>query len=111
MPTTSKTADDHAIEIRPGVFRPDWAVVTTEAARQALAWRLPGRSELLEHWSKPLGPTADLVWQTLLRMFAREGRSPCSAEIAIATSLSVEAVITSLQELNARDLIGLKPGT
>jgi hypothetical protein len=54
-----------ALEIRPGVLRPDWSVATSEAARQALAGRVAGRAGLLEHWSKPLHPRADLVWQTL----------------------------------------------
>jgi hypothetical protein len=66
---------------------------------------------VVERWSKPLDPNADLVWQILLRMFVREGRAPRSAEIAIATSLSPESVTATLRELERRDLIGLSPGT
>lgn len=104
-------ADDLAVEIRPEVFRPDWSVVTTSAARQALSGRGAGRTGLLEHWSKPLDANADLVWQTLLRMFVREGRPPRSAEIAAATGLSPDVVTTILHELERRDLIGLERGT
>jgi alkylmercury lyase len=86
-------------------------VVTTDAARQALAGRVAGSAGLLEHWSKPLHPRADLVWQTLLRMFAREGRPPRPAEIAAETHLSRESVTATLRELEKRDLIGLEPGT
>ena len=110
MPTKPKIADHLAIEIRPGVFRPDWSVVTTEAARQALTGRVAGRAGLLEHWSKPLDPNADRVWQTLLRMFVRHGRPPRSAEIATETRLSVDKVTAILHELEQRDLIGLTPG-
>jgi len=93
------------------VLRPDWSVVTTEAARQALGRRMVGGTGLLEHWSKPLHPRADLVWQTLLRMFVREGRPPRPVEIAAETRLSPESVTATLRELEKRDLIGLEPGT
>jgi alkylmercury lyase len=104
-------ANELAVEIRPGVFRPDWSLVTTGAARQALAGRVPGSAGLLEHWSKPIHPRTDLVWQTLLRTFAREGRPPRLAEIVAETNLSPENVTAILHELEKRDLIGLEPGT
>src|SRR5690242_10865480 len=104
-------ADLPAVEIRPGVLRPDWSVVTTSAGRQALSGRLAGRMGLLEHWSKPLDANAVLVWQTLLRMFVRDGRAPHSVEIAAAAGLSLDTVTAMLHELERRDLVGLKPGT
>jgi len=111
MTSDANRANGLAIEIRTGVFRPDWSLVTTEAARQALAGRVSGSAGLLEHWSKPIHPHADLVWQTLLRTFAREGRSPRLAEIAAETNFSTEGVTAILRELEKRDLIGLEPGT
>jgi alkylmercury lyase len=61
MTSDANRANELAVEIRPGVFRPDWSLVTTEAARQALAGRMAGSAGLLEHWSKPIHPLADLV--------------------------------------------------
>jgi hypothetical protein len=106
-----KIPDELVVEIRPGVLRPDWSVVTTRAARQALRGRLAGRTGLLEHWLKPLDAQTDMVWQTLLRLFVRDGRPPRSAEIAAATGLAPERVTALLRELERRDLIGVKPGT
>lgn len=112
MTSNESRVDGLAVEIRPGVFRPDWSVVTTEAARQALAGRVTGGAAgLLERWSKLIDPRADLVWQTLLRMIVREGRPPRSAEIAAETRLSPESITAILRELEKRDLIGLEPGT
>lgn len=111
MPTTANLASELAVEIRPGVFRPDWSVVTTSAARQALSGRVAGRTGLLEHWSRPLDANADLVWQTLLRMFVRQGRPPRAVDIAAETRLSPDSVAAILHELERRFLIGLKPGT
>jgi hypothetical protein len=70
-----------------------------------------GRTGLLEHWSRPLDSNADLVWQTLLRMFVRQGRPPRAAEIAAETRLLPDTVTAILHQLERRDLIGLEPGT
>ncbi len=106
-----KIRGEPAVEIRPGVMRPDWSVVTTSAARRALHGRVAGRTGLLEHWSKPLDADADQVWQTLLRLFVRSGRPPRVTEIAAETKLPWDRVAAVLHELERRDLIGLKPGT
>jgi hypothetical protein len=111
MPSKKNSADDPAVEIRPGVLRPDWSVVTTSAARQALRGRVAGQSGLLEHWSQPLDADADRVWQTLLRLFVRDGRPPRVVEIAAESKLPWDSVTAILHELERRDLIGLKPGT
>jgi hypothetical protein len=106
-----KIRGEPAVEIRPGVLRPDWSVVTTSAARQALLGRVAGQSGLLEHWSQPLAPDADRVWQILLRLFVRDGRPPRVVEIAAESKLPWDGVTAILHELERRDLIGLKPGT
>src|SRR5215510_3939855 len=48
MTSDANRANELAVEIRPGVFRPDWSVVTTEAARQALDGSVAGSARLLE---------------------------------------------------------------
>jgi len=106
-----KMRAEPAVEIRPGVLRPDWSVVTASAARRALRGRVAGRTGLLEHWSKPLDADADRVWQTLLRMFVRDGRPPRVVEIAAESKLPWNSVTAMLHELERRDLIGLKPDT
>lgn len=111
MLADTKLRGEPAVEIRPGVLRPDWSVVTTRAARQALLGRVAGRSALIEHWSQPLDADADRVWQTLLRMFVRDGWPPRLAEIAIESKLPWDSVTAILHELERRDLIGLKTGT
>jgi hypothetical protein len=111
MPSEKNTTDDLAVEIRPGVLRPDWSVVTTSAARQALRGHVAGRSTLLEHWLQPLDTDADLVWQSLLRLFVCVGRPPRVIEIAAESKLPALRVPEILRELERRDLIGLKPGT
>lgn len=111
MPVDLKIRGEPAVEIRPGVLRPDWSVVTTSAARRALLGRVSGRTGLLEHWSKPLDADTDRVWQILLRMFVRDGRPPRVAEIAAESKLPWDTVNPILHELERRDLIGLKPGT
>jgi alkylmercury lyase len=111
MTNKKNIADDLAVEIRPGVLRPDWSVVTTSAARQALRGRVLGRSGLLEHWSRPLDTDADRIWQNLLRLFVRNGRPPRADEIAAESKLPCDSVTAILHELAGRDLIGLEPGT
>ena len=66
---------------------------------------------MLEHWSKPLDADADRIWQTLLRMFVRDGRPPRVVESAAESKLPWDNVKAILHELERRDLIGLKPGT
>jgi hypothetical protein len=111
MPTKPTAPNEPAVEIRPGVLRPDWSVVTTSAARQALRGRVTGRTGLLEHWFRPPDANADLVWQTVLRVFVGQGRPHRADEIAAETRLLPDTVTAILHELERRDLIGLEPGT
>src|SRR5216684_5731604 len=77
-------------EIRPGICRPDWSVVTKPAARAALMGRHDARSGLSQKWSRALLPGEDLVWRTTVELFAG-GRSPLSVwELAEAVGLSGE---------------------
>lgn len=102
---------ERAAEIRPGVLRPDWSTVTTPAAREALAGRMTARSGLLDRWSHALGANEDIVWGTVLRLYAARGRPPGADEIAAATGIDESRIAALLRKLQLRDLIGLEAGS
>ncbi|HVH84446.1 MAG TPA: alkylmercury lyase family protein [Steroidobacteraceae bacterium] len=95
------------IEIRPGVERPDWSVVTSAAARQALLARDRRRLGSIETWPVGLTASQDLVWRTTLELFARLGRPPQTVEIALEAKLAEAAVRQLVCELRSHDLLGL----
>lgn len=94
-------------EIRPGIHRPDWSVVTRPGARTALLGRDRSRSGLAEKWDQVLEPAQDRVWTTVLELFARLGRPPHPHEIGKKAGLSVENLRTLVSELQAHDLVGM----
>jgi len=98
---------DNAIEIRPGVFRPDWSAVATPAARKALAGRVAARAGLLDRWSYALDAEQDLVWRTTLRLYADLGQAPPIVDLAAKTGLTADKLSALLGQLEARDLVGL----
>jgi hypothetical protein len=98
-------------EIRPGIQRPDWSVVTKSAAGEALLKRGTSRSRLIERWSEPLQESPDLVWRTLLELFAARGRPPVIAEIGGAIDMAPSVVVAAMRELEARDLVGIDEAT
>jgi len=93
-------------EIRPGIHRPDWSVVTRPGARDALFGRDRSRFGLVEKWNQALEPAQDRVWRTVLELFARLGRPPGLYEISKETGLSVENLRILVSELQAHDLLG-----
>ncbi|MDE2167645.1 MAG: alkylmercury lyase family protein [Alphaproteobacteria bacterium] len=94
-----------AVELHPGVRRPDWSVVTRPAAREALGGRIAARSGLLAKWSTTLGKTEDLVWRSIMDLFPTLGRPPRVEEIASATKMSRDGLLPVLRELQQRDLL------
>lgn len=98
------------IDIRPGVQRPDWSVVTSAAVRNALQARSRSRPGPVEAWSVALQPAQDLVWRGTLELFARLGRPPLPVEIAEETNLAAITVQVLLSELEGYDLLGLAQG-
>lgn len=98
-------------EIRPGVYRPDWSVVTSAAAREALLGRDRSRSGPLQKWQHALDPTHDRVWRTVLTLFATLSRPPQVSEIGEATGVPTENLAEIIAELEARDLIGSDKST
>jgi alkylmercury lyase len=96
-----------AVELRPGVFRPDWTIVVSKAVREAVvAWGLL-RADLVERWATSLTETEDLVWRSVIRLFATAGHSPRLAEVAVATGLPASRIEKLVLELQRRDLLGL----
>lgn len=93
-------------EIRPGVHRPEWSVVTRPGAREALLGRDRSRFGIVEKWNQPLEPAQDRVWRTVFELFTRSGRPPGLHEISKETGRSVENIRTLVSELQAHDLVG-----
>jgi alkylmercury lyase len=111
MDVTAQLPSGPAVEIRAGVFRPDWSVVTKERAREALAGRLAARAGLLDRWPLRLEAVEDLVWRTILRLYADCGRPPTLADIVSASGIAPGSLKGVLQTLRSHDLIDLDPPT
>ena len=94
-------------EIRPGVHRPDWSVITKSAARTALMGRGQARSDLCEKWSGALPPAEDLAWRTVLEVFASGGTPPSVAEVAETVGIPDQQARMILADLQARDLLAM----
>jgi alkylmercury lyase len=107
MEASTYTQAEPAVEIRFGVFRPDWSAVTKPRAREALAGRRAARAGLLDKWSHKLEANDDLVWRTILRLYGNRGRPPQIQDIADATRFTANHVATVLRTLQSRDLIEL----
>jgi len=92
-------------EIRHGICRPDWSVLTRPAARAALTGRDSIRARICEKWNQPLEETPDFVWRTVLDLFARFARPPSALEIAETANLSMAQVGVILADLQSHDLL------
>ena len=64
------------VELRPGVFRPDWSVVKSDTVREALGAKGAARASLVERWLVPLSGDEDRVWRAVLTFFVDRGRAP-----------------------------------
>ncbi|AUD00090.1 mercuric reductase (plasmid) [Bradyrhizobium sp. SK17] len=107
MKTDAHAQLEPAVEIRPGVFRPDWSAVTKPRAREALAGRLAARAGLLDKWSHRLDANDDLVWRAILQFYGDHGQPPQIADIAGEIGFEIDHVETALRALDSNDLIGL----
>jgi alkylmercury lyase len=105
MDITTNVLSGSAVEIRPGVFRPDWTVVRTPRAREALAGRLAARAGLLDSWALRLEANEDLVWRTIVRLYAERGRPPSRADIVAESGIASGDVGVLVNTLRAHDLI------
>lgn len=113
MPQATGPSDSKAavIELRPGVYRPDWSVVTQPAAWEALGGRMAARSGLIEKWTAAPDEAEDLVWRRVLELFPVLGRPPRLEEIAGATKMRQERLAPVLRQLQQRDLLALDEAT
>lgn len=100
-----------AVEIRPGVFRPDWSVVTAPAVATALKGRTAARETVVNKWAYALEEAEDLMWRTVLRLYAKKGRPPGNAEISGQVGMTVGEVEALLRRLQSHDLVGLDAAT
>ena len=96
-----------AVEIRPGVQRPDWSVVTKPAAREALIGRDRVRAGPSEKWRGTLPTLQDVAWRTVLGLFGGLGRPPRLSEIGKSMGLAPEQIRVLVCELQAHDLLGM----
>lgn len=101
------SSNEPCVQLRPGVFRPDWKAVTTQPSRRALLARSASRSGLVEAWARPLEPRADLLWRAAVQGFAAAGRPPALAALAAQTGLTTGQAMMLLRDLAERDLVGL----
>lgn len=107
MATATAAGDKPSVEIRPGISRPDWSVLTSPQACQALAGRFAARSGLSDRWAIELEPDADRVWRAILRLYADLGQAPTRADIVAASRIAVGDIGSLLDGLRSHDLIDL----
>jgi alkylmercury lyase len=65
-----------ALEIRPGVFRPDWSAAKSPAAREALGIRTATGRSPIDKLLIALTPDEDRVWRAVLELYGTLGRPP-----------------------------------
>ena len=111
MGSEALTTAGSAVEIRPGVFRPDWSAVTRTAARRALNGRMTSRGGLLDRWSHRLEADEDLVWRTILKLYADRGHPPELSDISAETGVATDRLPMLLRKLQSHDLVGLHPSS
>jgi hypothetical protein len=70
---------------------------------------LTARAGFLDRWSVRLEVVEDLVWRTILRLYADLGKPPKLADIATATGIGADDVAGLLRTLRSRDLVDLDP--
>ncbi|MBX9645918.1 MAG: hypothetical protein K2X57_02550 [Xanthobacteraceae bacterium] len=102
MESEASVVSEPAVEIRPGVFRPDWSVATSRAARRALQGRT-ARAGLLDKWSHRLEATEDAVWRTALELYNASGRAPSVSDIAGESEIPPDRVSGILHNFKSHD--------
>ncbi|TXL72401.1 bifunctional organomercurial lyase/mercury(II) reductase MerBA [Vineibacter terrae] len=110
--TASASATLPSYRVRPGVTFPDWSVVTSLRAKDALLAMndvlriMAGPNRAADHWNGG-DRLVDRVRVALLMLYAEAGRAPTRSAIAKRAGLSETAVQPQLEELHRRDLVVL----
>jgi len=97
-------------ELRPGVLRPDWSMITLPGARRTLQRRLEAQPDGLARWAG-LDPEHDRALQAILGLFRDREGAPDVRVVARAVDRSLEETQRVLQALQARDLVVLDAAT
>lgn len=97
------------MELRPGVFRPDWSAAKSLAAKKALGGRAANRPGLIAKWLHALTLDEDRVWQAVLELYRALGRPPGIFEISQHAELPENTALDLLQRLEHRDLLARGP--
>ena len=106
LPTGSaETSALPSFVLRPGVAFPDWSVVTSPAATDALRAML--RAEHVLHRWQGYTAAEDRVRSSLLRLYRERGRAPAVADLARYAGLGEADVRESLLRLRERDMVVL----
>ena len=92
-------------EVRPGVTFPDWSVISSENARNAL--NDINQAFGIEKSFASYDPDEDRVRINILRFMAAQGRAPEIKELAELTHISPAEVFERLIELKKKDLVVL----
>ena len=91
--------------LRPGVIFPNWSLVTSETAREALDSILEAFG-VEKRWSG-IGDAEDRVRRAVLEHYAQTGHAPSIARLSKSTGIATDEVHDLLGKLGARDMIVL----
>lgn len=98
------------ITIRPGVVTPDWSLVTSETAREALG-AIFETCDWVERWAG-LDEAQDRTRRAILEAYPRIGHALSTNELARSTGFAPNRVRDLIARLKARDMVVLdKDGT
>ncbi len=96
------------ISLRPGVAFPDWPVVTSETAAEALQSIIEAFAAETR-WSG-LGDGEDRVRRAILEHYAKTGHAPSMAALTGATGMTGDMLGELIGKLESRDMVVLDPG-
>ncbi len=113
--TLSGPATLPQFSLRPGVTFPDWSLVTSQAARDALLaikdvlQVMAGSKNALDDWSES-DRLIDRIRVILIQFYMEQRRAPMVCELAERAALSESTVRRLLEQLRERDLVVLENG-